>query len=148
MSWTEIKLTQSPPTAIERTGVEVDVKQNKDGVNPSVRFILGADVLAAMGWSIGQRVTLLRGDLADSGMVALVPTDVGGLRVRRTTAKGRMVSVQSRAAAALIPGADKAREAIRCKHNYGQITLPDGETLEALVIALPPWARNGSGGGK
>lgn len=146
MSWTEIKLVQSQPTAIERRGVEVEVRQDKGGV--AVRLILGADVLAGMGWQIGQRVTVLRGGNADEGMIALLPTDCGGLRVRRATPKGRMVVVESRAVAAAIHGADKAHEPVRCKHNHGQIQLTDGEKLEALVIALPGWARNGSGGGK
>ena len=146
MSWIEIKRgTVAQPRIYH--GVEISLIVANKSETKKLRIGLGEDVLVEMGWERGTKVHLLRGDLADAGILAVIREE-DGLKIHPMTEAGRHLVVESAPAAKAFELEHEAGPT-KCKYHAGHLKVDADGTIQqpALFIVLPAWARNGQKGG-
>lgn len=133
MSWVEIPCERRRSPELAREHVQVSLSKGH------VRIYIGASVLAELGWKIGDRVTVLRGEGENAGSLMLTKRERGGWKLQRHRATSTSGYLRLQAWPGVV---DFDRRAVAVRHRVGLlkpfVNLPPSRGLE---IELPAWGR-------
>jgi hypothetical protein len=133
MSWIEIPCDRRRGKAVAREHVQAALS------NGYVRLYIGAEIIAALGWSVGHRVTVLRGDGTQTGKLIVARREHGGWKLQRH----RSTSSSAYLRLPVWPGVVEIdRRAVVVRHRVAELkpfaNLPSARGLE---IDLPSWGQ-------